>query len=87
MLLVKIPRITRMEKNISVMLLNSHTPLTTSRPTITGMVPVGGMHIYPPKKLPQDIQAFLDGAENGAIYFSLGKSSLNSQQGWFSSLI
>ena len=61
-----------MEKNISVMLLNSHTPLTTSRPTITGMVPIGGMHIYPPKTLPQDLKTFLDGAENGAIYFSLG---------------
>ncbi|TMW45132.1 hypothetical protein DOY81_009787, partial [Sarcophaga bullata] len=71
---VKIPLVTQMEKNISVMLLNSHTPLTTSRPTIAGMVPVGGMHIYPPKKLPQDIQTFLDGAENGAIYFSLGSN-------------
>lgn len=62
-----------MEKNISIMLLNSYTPLTTSRPTVSGMISVGGMHIYPPKKLPQDIQQFLDGAENGAIYFSLGK--------------
>lgn len=71
---VNIPPISQMEKNISVMLLNSHAPLTTSRPTITGMVPIGGMHIYPPKTLPQDIKTFLDGAENGAIYFSLGKN-------------
>lgn len=62
-----------MEKNLSAMLLNSFTPLTSARPTIDGMVPVGGMHIYPPKALPADMQNFLDEAEHGAIYFSLGK--------------
>ncbi|KAI8128479.1 UDP-glucuronosyltransferase 2B18 [Lucilia cuprina] len=76
---VNIPPVSHMEKNVSVMLLNSHTPLTTSRPSITGMVPIGGMHIYPPKQLPQDIKTFLDGAENGAIYFSLAISCVQSK--------
>ncbi|XP_023297834.2 UDP-glycosyltransferase UGT5-like [Lucilia cuprina] len=71
---VNIPPVSHMEKNVSVMLLNSHTPLTTSRPSITGMVSIGGMHIYPPKQLPQDIKTFLDGAKNGAVYFSLGSN-------------
>lgn len=61
-----------MERQISVMLLNSHAPLTTARPTVDAMVPVGGMHIYPPKALPQDMQSFLDAATDGAIFFSLG---------------
>lgn len=65
-----------MEKNISVMLLNSHLPLTTARPLVPGMVFVGGMHIYPPKALPKDIGEFLDGAQDGAIFFSLGKWKL-----------
>lgn len=63
-----------MERQISVMLLNSHAPLTTARPTVDAMVPVGGMHIYPPKPLPADMQAFLDGATEGAIFFSLGSN-------------
>lgn len=71
---VPIPSVSQMEKNISVILLNSHTPLTTSRPSVPGMIPIGGMHIYPPKKLPQDIQTFLDEAKEGAIYFSLGSN-------------
>ena len=62
-----------MEKNVSLMLLNSHTPLTTTRPTSDAMIAVGGMHIYPPKPLPADIQKFLDDAKDGVIYFSLGK--------------
>lgn len=71
--LVPIPKVSDMEKNVSVMLLNSYAPLTTTRPTIAGMIPVGGMHIYPPRALPEDIQKFLDDAKDGVIYFSLGE--------------
>uniref|UniRef100_A0A0K8WKL2 UDP-glucuronosyltransferase n=2 Tax=Bactrocera latifrons TaxID=174628 RepID=A0A0K8WKL2_BACLA len=71
---INLPKVTVMEKNISVMLLNSFAPLTSARPTIDGMVPVGGMHIYPPIALPTDMQKFLDEAEHGAIYFSLGSN-------------
>lgn len=67
------PKVRHMETQISVMLLNSHAPLTTARPTVDAMVPVGGMHIYPPKPLPADMQSFLDAATDGAIFFSLGK--------------
>uniref|UniRef100_A0A1B0GCA6 UDP-glucuronosyltransferase n=1 Tax=Glossina morsitans morsitans TaxID=37546 RepID=A0A1B0GCA6_GLOMM len=70
---VPIPKVSDMEKNVSVMLLNSYAPLTTTRPTIAGMIPVGGMHIYPPRALPEDIQKFLDDAKDGVIYFSLGE--------------
>ncbi|XP_055838426.1 UDP-glycosyltransferase UGT5-like [Episyrphus balteatus] len=71
---MKIPKVTEMEKNISVMLLNSYVPLATPRPTVPGMIPIGGVHIYPPKTLPDDIKKFLDGATDGAIYFSLGSN-------------
>lgn len=36
------------------------------------MIPVGGLHIEEPKELPKDIKKFLDGAKDGAVYFSLG---------------
>ncbi|KAH8261354.1 hypothetical protein KR044_007860 [Drosophila immigrans] len=72
--MAEVPKVRHMETQISVMLLNSHAPLTTSRPTVDSMVPVGGMHIYPPKQLPLDMQSFLDGATDGAIFFSLGNN-------------
>ncbi|XP_030378430.1 UDP-glucuronosyltransferase isoform X2 [Scaptodrosophila lebanonensis] len=71
---LEVPKVKDMEHQISVMLLNSHAPLTTARPTVDAMIPVGGMHIYPPKPLPADIKAFLDGATDGAIFFSLGSN-------------
>ncbi|XP_055915993.1 UDP-glycosyltransferase UGT5-like [Eupeodes corollae] len=69
---IKFPKMSEMERNISVMLLNSHAPITTPRPTIAGMVKVGGLHIQKPKSLPTNIKTFLDEATHGAIYFSLG---------------
>ncbi|EDW04367.1 GH20997 [Drosophila grimshawi] len=72
--LADVPKVRQMEKQISVMLLNSHAPLTTARPTVDAMVPVAGMHIYPPKQLPADMQSFLDAATDGAIFFSLGSN-------------
>lgn len=61
-----------MNRNLSAILINNYTPLSSAGPTTDSMINVGGMHIYPPKPLPTDIQQFLDDAEHGAIYFSLG---------------
>lgn len=37
-----------------------------------GLINIGGAHIKANKPLPDDIQQFLDGASDGAIFFSLG---------------
>ncbi|EDW31821.1 GL10763 [Drosophila persimilis] len=71
-LLDRVPTIKELERNISAILLNNYMPLTTTRPTSFNMIPVGGLHIQPPKPLPQHLQQFLDGATDGVIYFSLG---------------
>lgn len=36
------------------------------------MIEVGGIHVEPPKPLPNDIQSFLDSASDGAILFTMG---------------
>ncbi|XP_065088491.1 UDP-glycosyltransferase UGT5-like [Ochlerotatus camptorhynchus] len=66
------PSVYELEKSISVMLINSHMSTSPPRPSITGLVNVAGAHIKPAKPLPVDIQRFLDGATEGAIFFSLG---------------
>lgn len=67
-----LPSIRDLEKKVSLMLINSHRSLDIPRPTISGLVNVGGIHIKPAKPLPVDIQSFIDGAEHGVVYFSLG---------------
>ncbi|XP_037716742.1 UDP-glycosyltransferase UGT5-like [Drosophila subpulchrella] len=71
-LLDRVPTIKELERNISAILLNTYMPLASARPMSYNMIPVGGLHIQPPKALPEHIQKFLDEATHGAIYFSLG---------------
>ncbi|KAH8362553.1 hypothetical protein KR200_000776, partial [Drosophila serrata] len=70
--LERVPTVKELERNISAILLNSHMPLFSARPVSYNMIQCAGLHIQPPKTLPEDIQQFLDGASHGAIYFSLG---------------
>lgn len=66
------PSIAELEKSISLILVNSHFAMTKPRPLMPGMVNIAGAHIKPLKPLPEDIRDFLNGAEHGAIYMSLG---------------
>lgn len=42
------------------------------RPSMPNAIYIGGFHTKPAKPLPPDLKYFMDGAENGAIIFSLG---------------
>lgn len=67
-----LPSLDDINKNVSLILINSHRSVLPPRPSMPGMILIGGAHIKPPKPLPSDLQQFLDGAKNGAIYFSFG---------------
>ncbi|XP_030387611.1 UDP-glucuronosyltransferase 2B1 [Scaptodrosophila lebanonensis] len=71
-LLDEVPTVKQLNNNVSAILINNFMPLDAPRPTSFNMIPVGGLHIVPPKPLPKHLQDFLDGATHGAIYFSLG---------------
>ncbi|XP_055917568.1 UDP-glucosyltransferase 2 [Eupeodes corollae] len=67
-----LPSVRDLEKNISLMLVNSHRSLDLPRPSMPGLVDIGGIHIKPAKPLPKDLKEFIDNSKNGVIYFSLG---------------
>ncbi|XP_036332575.1 UDP-glycosyltransferase UGT4-like [Rhagoletis pomonella] len=75
---IKFPSVSAMEKNHSAIVINSYAPLANVMPKMDNMVYIGGLHIYPTKPLPTDLQKFLDDAEHGAIYFSFG-TMINSK--------
>ncbi|KAH8294625.1 hypothetical protein KR018_000625 [Drosophila ironensis] len=68
-----------MRKNAALVLLNQHVSLSFPRPYSPNMIEVGGMHINRKRTpLPKDIEQFIEGAEHGVIYFSMG-SNLKSK--------
>ncbi|RXG53455.1 UDP-glucuronosyltransferase 2B14 [Armadillidium vulgare] len=68
-----LPPLAEIEKGISLVLANTHYSLDIPLPLLPSQVEVGGMHCHPAKKLPKDLQSFIDGSgSEGVIYFSLG---------------
>ncbi|XP_059622866.1 UDP-glucosyltransferase 2-like, partial [Phlebotomus argentipes] len=62
-----------MKKNVSLFFVNDHFSLTSPRPYLPNVIPVGGLHIKAkPDKLSQELREFIDDAEFGVIIFSLG---------------
>lgn len=77
--LAPLPSIDYLLKNVSIILVNTHRSVLPPRPAMPGVVNVGGAHIKPPKTLPNDLRTFLDEAQHGVIYFSLGTLLKSSQ--------
>ncbi|XP_044745298.1 uncharacterized protein LOC123307146 [Coccinella septempunctata] len=63
-----------MKDVVALMLSNAHYAYEYTRPYVPNVIPVGGFHVLPPRKLPQHLQEFMDNAEQGVIYFSLGSN-------------
>lgn len=61
-----------MYRKISLTLVNVHKSTSKPRPQMPGIIHIGGAHIKPPKPLPQFLQEFIDQAEHGIVFFSLG---------------
>ncbi|KAG5871161.1 hypothetical protein JTB14_016311 [Gonioctena quinquepunctata] len=59
-------------QNISLVLLNSHESFSQPIPQVPTMINIGGIHLKSPGKLPDDLKNFMDTAEEGVVYFSLG---------------
>ncbi|XP_063921670.1 UDP-glycosyltransferase UGT5-like [Zophobas morio] len=65
--------------NASIVLLNSHPSLNQAVPYVPNMIDIGGFHVQTTKKLPQDLQKFLDESKEGVIYFSMGSNLRSSE--------
>ncbi|XP_046993668.1 UDP-glucosyltransferase 2-like isoform X2 [Schistocerca americana] len=68
-----------LQYNISLLLANNHYCTGYPKPLQPNVIQMTGLHITGKSNpLPQDIQRFLDGAKQGAIYFSLGSNVKSS---------
>ncbi|XP_064112822.1 UDP-glycosyltransferase UGT5-like isoform X2 [Macrobrachium nipponense] len=68
-----LPPLLELERNQSLVLMNSHFSTDLTVPLLPFQVEVGGMHCRPAKPLPEDLRSWIEGAGSaGVIYFSLG---------------
>ncbi|EDV54565.2 uncharacterized protein Dere_GG21225 [Drosophila erecta] len=74
-------KLTDLNRNFSLVLLNQHFSLSFPRPNVPNMIEVGGLHIsHKPSPLPKDLEEFIQGSgEQGVIYFSLGPNVLSKE--------
>ncbi|KAK9296114.1 hypothetical protein QLX08_009785 [Tetragonisca angustula] len=73
------PLIDIMKNKTSMVFINQAIAITPARPRFANAISFTSSHIQkklPP--LPKDLQEFVDGAENGFIYFSLGSNAKSS---------
>lgn len=64
--------------NVSLILLNSHPSYTEPVPLVPNMIQIAGFHVAEPEPLEASLQKFLDDAQEGVVYFSMG-SNLKSK--------
>ncbi|KAK5645032.1 hypothetical protein RI129_006332 [Pyrocoelia pectoralis] len=68
------PYITELYYETSLILLNSHVGTSSPVPLLPNMIEIGGFHLNSPKRLPKDLQTYLDEGKDGVIYFSMGSN-------------
>ncbi|KAG5680759.1 hypothetical protein PVAND_010246 [Polypedilum vanderplanki] len=67
-----------MFKGSAIIFQNSHVTSSFPRPYLPNMIDICGIHVKPAKLLPNDLQEFIDSAEDGVIIFTMG-SFINSK--------
>ncbi|EFN81910.1 UDP-glucuronosyltransferase 2C1 [Harpegnathos saltator] len=67
------PDVREIEKDIALLFVNSHYSFHGTRPVIPSFVEIGGLHIEMDKsQLTPELQEWVDNADDGVVYFTLG---------------
>lgn len=70
----EIPDLGYMERNVSLMLSNSHHLTHGPAPSSPNTIEAAGLHLRPGRKLPPNLENILDSASDGAVYVSFGST-------------
>ncbi|XP_049948378.1 UDP-glucosyltransferase 2-like [Schistocerca serialis cubense] len=69
------PSVYETERNYSLLIVNNHFTTEYPRPHLPSVIEVTGLHVSTKvERLPENLQKFIDGAEHGVIYVSLGSN-------------
>ncbi|EFA11928.2 UDP-glucuronosyltransferase 2C1-like Protein [Tribolium castaneum] len=68
------PSLDELKDTVALVLSNGHYSFESPRPFVPNVIPVGGFHVQKARKLPTDLQKYMDEAKHGVVYFSLGSN-------------
>lgn len=66
------PYLGDLEKRATIALVNTNPVINYAESLPPNVIEVGGLQIQEPKKLPKDLQDFIDNSINGTVYISFG---------------
>lgn len=69
---IDIPPVKELMSNVQLIFTSTHSAMGFETPRVPTVVEIGGLHIKSTNPLPKDLQAFMDSAKDGIVYFSLG---------------
>ncbi|KAF2881573.1 hypothetical protein ILUMI_24608, partial [Ignelater luminosus] len=72
------PPLRQLVANVSLVLLNSHFSIESTRPYVPNMIQIGGFHVQKPGELSKELKEFMDSSKDGVIFFSLGSNLRSS---------
>lgn len=75
------PTLGQIRKNVSLVLINQHFSTSFSQPLVPNMIEIGGIHVNSKlqNSLPNDVRQFIESADYGVVYFSLGTTIQSSE--------
>ncbi|XP_065199766.1 UDP-glucosyltransferase 2-like [Planococcus citri] len=68
---IELPTDEELNRRTALAFYNNH-PSFISRPMSPNVIDIAGIHIKEPRKLPKDVEEFIEGAVHGVILFSFG---------------
>uniref|UniRef100_A0A0K8TF98 Glucuronosyltransferase n=1 Tax=Lygus hesperus TaxID=30085 RepID=A0A0K8TF98_LYGHE len=73
------PPLVNLMSDVALVLVNSHHSVGYAYPKAPHVKEIGGMTLNIPSELPEDLKSFMDNADEGIVYFSMG-SLVNMSQ-------
>ncbi|CAK1580193.1 unnamed protein product [Parnassius mnemosyne] len=75
-----VPSLYEMQRQASLMLINSHFSFDTPAAYLPNIVEIGGLHLTRSDgELPQDLKTFLDHSKDGVVYMNFGSNVRSSE--------
>jgi glucuronosyltransferase len=75
------PSLRNLEEKTALVLLNYDSAIDVPEPILPNVIHVGGLQIKEPKKLPKDLETFIESGKKGSVLMSLGTNVKSAMLG------